>query len=136
MLRYLALTTFALVVSMADASAGVEIHATCASEVSREPVHVRTLHDEITRALAGSPVTTRYTLDVSLVKLASSMVGGQLEVRAEVRGLISDARGIRWQSTSRANARGSVRDRALLQRDAIGAAARDLARSVRMRQLH
>lgn len=121
-----------LVAAMAPASAGIEVHATCATELAREPAHVRTLRDEVARALASTPVSKRYTLDVSLVRLTGTTVGRQIEVRAEVRALISDERGrARWQSTSRATARGAIRDRALLQRDAIGAAARDIAKSVR-----
>jgi hypothetical protein len=124
---------FALVAFVADAAAGVEIRATCAVELARDPVHVRTLHAEVARALGSAPVTARYTLDVSLVRLAATFVDGQLEVRAEVRALLSDASGIHWHTTSRATARGNVRDRALLQRDAIGAAAHDLARALRTR---
>jgi hypothetical protein len=118
--------------SSANASPGVQVHATCATELSREAVHVRTLREEVGRALASTPVAARYTLDVSLVKLSSATVGRELEVRVEVQALLWDEHGrARVHSKSRAVARGSQRDRALLQRDAVSAAARDLAKAVR-----
>jgi hypothetical protein len=121
-----------LTASAVDATAGVEIHATCAAELASGAPHVRTLRVEVARALAGSRVPSRYTLDVSLVRLASTTIGGQLEVRAEVRALLSDEHGrARWQSTSHATARGAARQQALLQRDAVTAAARDVAKLVR-----
>lgn len=132
MLARLALICSILVAAIADATAGVEIHATCASELARDPVHVRTLRDEVARALAGARVPSRYTLDVSLVRLAGTTIGNQVEFRAEVRALLSDGQGrARWQTTSRATARGAIRDRASIQRDAVTAAAQQLARSVR-----
>jgi hypothetical protein len=132
-LSRLALICSILVASVADAAAGVEIHATCAADLAREPVHVRTLRDEVARALAGTRVPSRYTLDVSLVRLSGTTFGNQVEIRAEVRALLSDAQGrARWQTTSRATARGSIRDRASIQRDAVTAAAQQLARSVRV----
>jgi hypothetical protein len=131
--RRLVTAWLVFVTSIATASAGVEIRATCALELARDPVHVRTLRSEVVRALGSAPVTARYTLDVSLVRLTATIVDRQLEVRAEVRALLSDASGIRWHTTARATARGNVRDRALLQRDAITAAARDLAKAVRRR---
>jgi hypothetical protein len=118
--------------SVTPASAGVAIHASCAADLARDPVHVRTLREEVARALASTRVTTRYTLDVSLVRLASTTTGRNIEVRAEVRALLSDEHGrARWQTTSRAVARGSARQQADLQRDAVTAAARDVAKLVR-----
>lgn len=100
-------------------------------ELARDPVHVRTLRQELARALAGSRVPGRYTLDVSLVRLTAAVVGNQVEVRAEVRALLSDARGrARYQTTSHATVRGSFRDRVSMQRDAVTAAAHRLAGSV------
>ena len=123
-----------LLASLTSASADVKVHATCAAELSRETSHVRTLRDEVARALAGTPETPRYTIDVSLVQLGTSTVGKQLEVRAEVRALLSDEQGrARYQTTSRAVVRGHVRDRALLQRDAVRAVARDVATALRTR---
>ena len=132
MLKRLGLICLILAAPITPATAGVEIHATCATELARDPVHVRTLREEVARALASTRVPSRYTLDVSLVRLSGTTVGNQVEVRAEVRALLSDAQGrARWQTTSRATARGSARDRALLQRDAVTAAAKQLATSVR-----
>jgi hypothetical protein len=121
-----------LAASIADATAGVEIHATCATELARETVHVRTLRDEVARALAGTRVAARYTLDVSLVALTSTPRGSEVETKAEVRALLSDEHGrARWQTTSRATVRGPAQDRVAIQRDAVIAAAHDLARGVR-----
>lgn len=131
MLTRLGLICVFLVASVTDATAGIKIHASCTTELAGDPAHVRTLRDEVARALASARVTTRYTLDVSLVRLASTTLGRDVEVRAEVRALLSDAQGrARWQTTSRATARGSARDRALLQRDAVTAVARDVAKLV------
>jgi hypothetical protein len=131
-LTRLAVISVFLVGSLGDAAAGVKIHATCTTELAGDPAHVRTLRDEVARALASAGVTKRYTLDVSLVRLASTTSGRDVEVRAEVRALLSDEHGrARWQTTSRATARGSTRDRAAIQRDAVSAAARDVAKLVR-----
>jgi hypothetical protein len=114
------------------ATAGVKIMPTCASELACDPSLVRTLRDEVARALGSTRVTTRYTLDVSLVRLASTTSGRHVEVRAEVRALLSDAQGrARWHTISRATARGATRDRVMIQRDAVTAAARDVAKLVR-----
>ena len=132
MLTRLGLICAFLVASVTDAAAGVAIHASCTTELARDPVHVRTLRDEVTRALASTRVTTRYTLDVSLVRLASTTLGRDVEVQVEVRALLSDEQGrARWNTTSRATARGHARDRAMIQRDAMSAAARDIAKLVR-----
>jgi hypothetical protein len=131
-LARLALIPLIALAPVTDASAGVQVHATCATELSRDVVHVRTLREEVGRALASTPVAARYTLDVSLVALSSATVGRELEVRVELRALLSDDRGrARWQTTSRAIARGAHRQRALLEKEALGAAARDLAKTVR-----
>ena len=132
MLSRLALACLLVALPVEHASAGVKVHATCASELASDPVHVRTLRDEVSRALASTPVTPRYTLDISLVKLGAKLSGRQVEVHAEVRALLSDEHGrARWQTTSRATVRGPARDRASIERDAIGAAAREIASSVR-----
>ena len=134
MLKRLALTCLLVVAPTEVASAGVAVHASCATELAGDPVHVRTLRDEVSRALAGTPVTPRYTLDVSLVKLGTKLSGRQIEVHAEVRALLSDEHGrARWQTTSRASVRGPARDRAAIQRDAVIAAAQQVASSVRAR---
>lgn len=121
-----------LAVAIANASPAIEVHATCAAELASDPAHVRTLRGELAQALARISASASYTLDVSLVRLGVTTVGSELEVRAEVRAMLSDARGkIRWTSTSRTAARGPARDRIRLQRDAVSAAARELAKSVR-----
>jgi hypothetical protein len=126
------LTCLVLTCATARAQPQVRIHATCAAELARDPAHVRALRGELARALGGLRTTSGHTLDVSLVEVASTRAGRTLEVRAELRAMLSDARGhVRWASTSRATVRGSARDRAVLERDAVTAAARDVARSVR-----
>jgi hypothetical protein len=110
------------------ASAGIEIHATCAVAVVRDPAHARTLRAELTRALAGVATPAGTTLDVSIVRFNEITANGEVEVRTEARALLSDARGVvKWTSSSRATARGSVRDRTVVQRDAITAVAQQLA---------
>lgn len=117
-----------------SAWSGVEVHATCATDALRDSPHVRTLRSEMTRALAGARTPAAYTIDVALVRLDATSAPTSLEVRAELRAIVSDARGrILWSSAARAAARGRPRDRALLERDAVAAAARDLAQLVRAR---
>ena len=119
-------------VPLADAAPSIAIHATCAVELAHDPAHVRTLRGELTHALAGTRGTRGYKLDVSLVRLGTFTRGGELEVRAEVRAMLSDESGrVRWSSLSRATARGTPRDHLLLQRDAVTSAARELAKQVR-----
>jgi hypothetical protein len=126
----LALAVLLFASSPVGAASALQIHATCATELARDPAHVRTLRGELTRALTGMRAPAGYTLDVSLVRLGTSATGRGLEVRAEVRAMLSDKHGVvRWSSLSRATARGTARDRALLQRDAVAYAARDLAKS-------
>jgi hypothetical protein len=131
------LRTIAVCLVLAAATASfaahpVEVYASCATELARDPSHLRTLRGELAQALAGISSTASYKLDVSLVRLGSTAVGSELEVRAEIRALLSDARGkVHWTSTSSSLARGHAGDRARLQRDAVAAGARDLAKSVR-----
>lgn len=131
-LRTIAVCLVLVAATTSFASHPVEVHASCTAELARDPSHLRTLRGELARALAGISATTSYTLDVSLVRLGSTAVGTEIEVRAEIRALLSDARGkVHWTSTSNSLARGRVGDRARLQRDAVASAAHDLARSVR-----
>jgi hypothetical protein len=114
-----------------SASAGVEIHTTCAAEVVRDPAHLRTLSAELTRALAGVSTPSGTTLDVSIVHFSETAANGEVEVRTEARALLSDARGrVQWSSSSRATARGAMKERALIQRDAITAVAQQLAKLI------
>lgn len=118
-----------LTIAPSAARAGVAIHATSVAELAP---HVRTLRGSLTQQLQGLP--DGYTLDVSLVQLGSTKIGSELEVRAEIRAALSDKHGrMRWTSTARAVARGPAKDRALLERDAITAAAEQVARHVRTR---
>ena len=130
MLGRLALAVLLLASSPVGAASALQIHATCTAELARDPAHVRTLRGELTRALRGMRAPPGYTLDVSLVRLGTSATGRELEVRAEVRAMLSDRHGVvQWSSLSRATARGTARDRVILQRDAVAHAARDLAKS-------
>jgi hypothetical protein len=114
----------------AGAQSGALIHATCAaSGAAIDPAHVRTLRAQLERALDGR--ANGYTVDVSLVRLTSTPMNGEMEVRAEVKTLLSDASGrVRLSSTSRATARGPVRDRIALHRDAVTAVADEVAKLV------
>jgi hypothetical protein len=87
------------------------------------------LRAELARALAGK--ASGYTLDVSLVQLTATPINGDIEVRAEVRTLLSDASGrVRVSSMSRAAARGPMRQRTSLHRDAVTAVAGEVAKLV------
>lgn len=130
--RVLIFVGLASATASAEAPREVEVHASCATALARQPVHVHTLRAELTQALAGTRASDAYTLDVSLVRLDVRAAGRNIEVRAEVRALLSDERGrIVWNSTARSTARGTAKDRELLQRDAVMSAARNVARSVR-----
>lgn len=120
---------------LAAASAGAAqnraIRVTCAAAVARDAAHERWLRAEMTRALADIPLAAGHTLDLSLVRLDAKPASKELEVRAEMRALISDAHGrIHMQTTTRAAVRGAERDRALLERDVIAGAAQHLGRTL------
>lgn len=118
-----------LVLAAASASAARSgaLRVTCAAAVARDAAHERWLRAEMTRALADLPVAAGHTIDLSLVRLDAKRASKDLEVRVEMRALLSDDDGrIRVQTTTRATTRGAARDRTLLERDAIGAAADDL----------
>jgi hypothetical protein len=115
---------FVLAIS-ATAQAAPVIHASCARELSE---HRRTLHDELARSLKD----TSARLDASLVSITETLDGTEIEVRAEIRALVSDSRGvIRYQSTARAKVRGRLRERVQLRRDAVIEATRALAETIR-----
>ena len=123
MRRILALA-FALTTS---AHASPVIHTSCTTPLAE---HERTLHDELARSLAG----TNAQLDVSLVSITETLIGTDVEVRAEIRALISDAQGaIRWSSTAHATVRGALPTRTQLRRDAVIEATRALAATIRKR---
>jgi hypothetical protein len=115
----------------AHASPAVELHTSCAVALAE---HQRTLRAELERSLAGAAPRARYTLDVTLERLAETPARGELEVVAEVRVLVSDGHGaMRWSSKSRAVVRGAPRARARLRRDAVIEATRALAATIRAR---
>ena len=129
MLRRIIVACTLLAAVPAGAQSGALIHATCTASVAIDPAHVRTLRAQLERALAGK--ASGYTLDVSLVRLTATPMNGEMEVRAEVKTLLSDASGrVRLSSTSRAAARGPVRDRLALHRDAVTAVADEVAKLV------
>jgi hypothetical protein len=103
------------------------IHTSCARELSE---HERTLHAELSRSLDD----TSAELDASLVSITETLVGTDIEVRAEIRALVSDAHGaVRWTSTAHAKVRGSLRERLQLRRDAVIEATHALAATIRKR---
>jgi hypothetical protein len=131
-LARLMLACLVLASASADASRGIAVHASYGGSLVRDPALLRTLRTEMTRALDGARVPGGYKLDVSLVRLDAARSGVELHVHAEVRALLSDNTGrIRWTSTARSIARGSQRDRALLERDAVAATAHQLGTLVR-----
>jgi hypothetical protein len=113
----------------AGARSGSVIHTSCAAQLAADPAHLRTLRAELERALGGK--AEGYTLDVSLVQWSAKPMNNEIEVRCEVKTLLSDKSGrVRLTSTSRATARGPLRDRDAVQRDAIAAVASDVVKFV------
>ena len=124
-----------LVVATAPVIAGpaIEIHASCAADLATDPTHVRTLKSELAQALAGA--TEAHAVDITLVRLDTTASANELVVRAEVRAFVSDPKGrIKWAATANATARGPAKERALIQRDAIGAAARNVGKIIQGRK--
>jgi hypothetical protein len=121
-------------VILAAVLAGSRVHAQpivhASAVAALAPEHLRTLETALTRELGNIPTT----LDVSLTKLDVTPIGGDLEVKVELRALVSDEKGrVVWSSTANATARGSARERTQLHRDAITAAAQALGKRVRSR---
>jgi hypothetical protein len=124
-----------LVVATAPVIAGpaIEIHASCAADIATDPTHIRTLKSELAQALAGA--TEAHAVDITLVKLDTTASANELVVRAEVRAFVSDPKGrIKWATTAHATARGPAKERTLIQRDAVGAAARNVGKIIQGRK--
>jgi hypothetical protein len=116
----------------ADATPAIDVKATCAADVAHGPRHTRLVRDELTRALAGITATHRFTLDVSLVRLDTTHHAAEVEVRAELRGLLSDKRGrIHLSSSASAVVRGRTRQHEQLRRDAVTEVARQFGTRLR-----
>ena len=106
--------------------AATSAHAQPVLHVTAAPAHARTL----VAALGELPST----VDVSLTRIDVTPDAQGLAVRVELRALVSDDAGkILWSSAVHATAKGARRDRALLEQDALDAAARELATQVRAR---
>jgi hypothetical protein len=111
----------------------LEVRATSAAAVPRDPAHLRTLREELARALRDVEPSRRFTLDVSLVYLRTKTIGRQLEVHLEVRAILSDEnRRMLSISSAAATARGPLKDTSLVHREAFASAANRVARHVRM----
>ena len=120
-----------LVVATAPAIAGpaIEIHASCAADLAADPTHIRILRSELAQALANA--SEAHAVDITLVKLDTQTASNEVTVRAEVRAFVSDPKGrIKWATTATATARGSIKERDLVQHDAIGAAARSAGTNI------
>jgi len=120
----------------AAASQRIAINATCAAAIADDTIHVTTLRDAIAQALVTlGTVPAGYSIDASLVRLdVVAKRDGELEVRVEIRAVLSDQRGrMRSISVAQSLARGRERDRALLQRDAITESARQVAKRLAAR---
>lgn len=90
------------------------------------------MHGQLMRALGRIPASRGYTLDVALVRLATTELGSELEVHAELRGLLSDPRGrVRLTSVASARTRGARRHVEHLQRDAVTEATQQLSTRLR-----
>ncbi len=133
MLARIVIAALVLAAAPVVGSPRVAINARATGELARDTAHARVLHAAVAKSLSGKPGEhAGYTLDVSLVELEVTPAGSELEVRAVVRALLSDPHGrIHVTSTARAIARGLARDRAVIQRDAIGSAGEQLAKRVR-----
>ena len=124
-----------LVVATAPVIAGpaIEIHASCAADVVSDPAHLKALKSELAQSLAGAAEAR--AVDISLVKLETTTASSEVIVRAEVRAVISDPKGkMQWMTTARSTARGAIKERGLVQRDAISAAARQVGQNIRQRE--
>lgn len=109
----------------AVAAPAIEIHASCATDVVADAQHIELLRSELSRALAQ--VSTAHVIDASITSFDTRTTGSDIEVHVEVRALVSDSgQHAHWATSARATARGSAKDRSRVQRDAIGAAAREL----------
>ena len=121
-----------LLAAPASASPKVDIHASVARAVASNPAHLETLHNELVVVLDGMPAAGGLTLDVSLVRIVATARGGTLIVKVEVRALLSDKTGrVRFASNARATAKGSVKNRTLIEGDAVKAATHELGKLVR-----
>lgn len=111
---------FTILLAAAPAHAQPVLHVTAA------PAQTRTL----LAALGELPST----VDVSLTRIDVTPDAQGLAIRVELRALVSDEAGkILWSSAVHATAKGARRDRALIEQDALDAAARELAKLVRAR---
>ena len=132
MLRCLAFATALVVGAPYVVAQKLAIHVTVATQVVKDKSHARTLHSALERSLGARPrsLPDGHTIDASLVQLDTAPVsGGDVEVRVEVRAAIADERGrILSVTSTKTTARGPAKDRALVQRDAIEEAARQLAK--------
>lgn len=129
MLRRIIVVCSLLAALPAGAQSGGVIHTSVAAQLATDPAHLRTLRAELERALNGK--ASGYTLDVSLVQWSAKPVNNEIEVRCEVKTFLSDKSGrVRVTSTSRATARGPLRDRDAVARDALAAVASDVVKFV------
>jgi len=120
-----------LVVATAPVIAGpaIEIHASCAADLAADPTHIRILRSELAQALANA--SEAHAVDITLAKLDTQTASQEVIVRAEVRAFVSDPKGrIKFATTAYATARGSIKDRALVQQDAIAGAARSAGTNI------
>ena len=106
--------------------AATSAHAQPVLHVTAAPAQARTL----VAALGELPTT----VDVSLTRVDVTPDAQGLAVRVELRAIVSDEAGkILWSSAVHATAKGAKRDRAMIEQDALDAAARELAKVVRAR---
>jgi hypothetical protein len=109
----------------------LEVYTTCAAAVPRDPAHLRVLREELSRALRDVGPSRRFTLDVSLVQLRETTVGGEHEIRVEVRAILSDEhRRVLSTSSASTTARGSANTKRLVHREALAGAANRVAKNV------
>ena len=134
MLARIALVCLVVAAAPAIASPAIEIHASCAAELAADPFHVRTLRAELAQELEGAAGAHAQAIDITLVRLDATTSGTDVVVRAEVRALISDHGRVTYTATSHTTARGPIRERLLVQRDAIAGAARDVGRHIKARR--
>lgn len=132
MLGRLALVCLLATAAPALAGPAVEIHASCAANVVADAHHIEMLRSELARALAQT--AKAHVIDVSIVAFEARAAGDDLDVHVEVRALVSDAdQHAHWVTSAKATARGRANDRALLERDALTAAAREVGQAIARR---
>ena len=141
-MRCLVAISIALAASMVDAAAipAVDVHASCAPSIALDAAtrtaHVTAVKSVLVAGLnAPAAGTQRFGVDASIAKLELHPSSDEIEVRAEIHVVVSDAQArIQWVGTSTATGRerGHHTEHVrAMQRQAVEQATRELVSPVR-----